>query len=198
MGGLGEAAPGAGGAGFGIDHDPGGLDEPTPQGRGQSESDAGRITAGVADDPGFPDFIPEKLGQAVDRLLMQRGIERVTAVPGFVGFRIVQPEIRTEIDERLARRVAGGGGFLGQPVGQGGEDQIAPGQHGLCRIAGEVAELPQGGIDRREGFPFKRNRPHCRDLDPGMGEEKTYELDAGITGRAEDTGLDHHATVLSV
>ena len=43
MGGLGEAAPGAGGAGFGIDHDPGGLDEPTPQGRGQSESDAGRI-----------------------------------------------------------------------------------------------------------------------------------------------------------
>lgn len=170
--------PAPGGAGFGIDHDPGGLDEPTPQGRGQSESDAGRITAGVADDPVFrissrkssagrrPPF-----DAARDRARHSR--TRFCRFPGSSSRKSAPRSMNALPAASQAAAVS-----WDSPWGRAAKTRSLRASTVFAESPGEVAELPQGGIDRREGFPFKRNRPHCRDLDPGMGEEKAYELDA--------------------
>ena len=73
------------------------LDQPRSGQRPQREQRRRGIAAGIGDEAGLADPFAIALGQAVDGIVQQLR-RRMPAVPQLVGGRIVQPEVRTEID----------------------------------------------------------------------------------------------------
>ena len=66
---------------------------------------AGRVAAGIGDEPRRLDLAAVDLGQAVDRLPLQLRRMVLVAVPARIGRRIGEPEIGGEIDHLGLRRL---------------------------------------------------------------------------------------------
>ena len=97
--------PRPGHAGLGVDHDLVGLDRLGLEQRDQRQLRAGRVAAGIGDEPRLLDLAPVDLDEAVDRLLLQLRRVMLMAVPLRIGRRIAQPEVGREVDDLGLRRL---------------------------------------------------------------------------------------------
>ena len=99
------AASRAGNAGLGIDDDRIILNDPLRDQRRQAQNTAGRIAAGIGQKPCGADLLPIPLAQPVYRFFGQKLLPMMLClIPLFIDCRILEPEIRTQINDLALRQ----------------------------------------------------------------------------------------------
>ena len=88
--------------------------------------------------------------QAVDGTGQKIGRRMVELVPARVVRRVVEPEIRTYVEQRRSARDDLGGHLRGHAVGQRGEDRVGLGDRLVDDESG-LAQVRMGGRDRSRG-----------------------------------------------
>ena len=190
QGALLEAAAGAGGAGFGVDHDIGRVDQSRADQRQQHQQGGRRVTAGAGDQPAPGDVVAIEFAQAVDRFRLQMRRPVRMAVPRGVGVHVAQPEIGRHVGD-LQMRGQAGDDFLGRAVGQAADDDVA-GVPVRLRDGHEIrqldhAEMREHGLHRLAGMPVGG---HQRDAQVRVGQDQAHEIGAGVAAGAEDADPD--------
>ncbi len=151
----------AGHARLGVDDDLVGIDGLGFEQRNQRQLGAGRVAAGIGDEPRRLDLVPINFGQAVDRSLLQFGREMLVAVPARIGGGIGEAEIGREVDDFGLRRPRHQilDDLLRRAVRQRAEREIEP------------ERLPIGVLDRGQ----RRQR---------IGRELRKDVGHGLAGAA--------------
>ena len=182
--------PGAGHAGFGVDHDLVRVDRARPQQWDQRKLRACRVAARIGDKPGFCDLGPVDLDQPVDGLFLQFGCRMLMVIPAHVGFR-GEAKIRRKVDHL-------GGGRPPQQV----FDDLLRGrmrqraEHEIERLADPVDCFERCKLGQGERRELRKHVAHLLACAPVGGErrnrharvpqEEPYALGTGVTGGAKN------------
>ncbi len=166
---------------------PWGGDQPGLQGRGQREGHRRRIAAGVRNQPGAADALPEQLRQAVGRLRVQLGMPEPAAVPLFVVLFALQAEVRAHVDEEPARLPALPRDLLRKPARQRGEHHVALLDDRVLLPADRVAQPGVRGVKLAQGPALKVFGAEGRNPRRRVAEQQPDQLGPGIARRAEDS-----------
>ena len=117
---------------------------------------------------------------------MQRLVRKRAAVPRFVRLFALETEIRAEIDERLALRVAFRRKVLRKTVRQRRKDHVALFDDLRLRAADEIAQAAVSGVYVRKRHALEAHRADRRELRRGMQVNQAADLRPGVSGCADN------------
>ena len=195
-------------AGLGVDHDLVRLDRLGLQQRHQRKLRAGRVAAGIGDEPRLLDLVAVNLDQAIDRLLLQLRRMMLVAVPARIGRGVVQPEIGAERSTTLVFGALARRSLMTFCVVACGSAQNT--RSSAAAFQSTLFDRDQRRqLERRE---LRKHRAHLlpgpavggeqRDLDTRMAQQQPHQFRAGIAGGAENAdfrfggGFSSHVSIL--
>ena len=191
MGALGKAAARPGHTRFGVDDDSRQLNQAICYRRRQSQRSPSRIAARIGNDPFSENILTEQLRQAVNRLFMELLVLIGSAVPFLIFFLAVQPEIRAQVNKRLAFLVTGFGQLLGKPMRQSGEYHVAFVHHLAGGFTNHIAQIEVGGIYLTDCLSLKADGADGRNLRLRMAQQQPHQLRAGVAGGSDNSRMYH-------
>ncbi len=171
-------------AALGIDHHVAQEARPGERGEGQ---DRGRgIAAGRADDPDRRPGERAQLGsvklrQAVHGARQQVRPGMLEAIPARIVGRILEPEVRAEVDHRGPLADEGRSPLDGRPMGQGQEDGVGS-RGGVIEAQGRPGEM---GVDGLDGFGAPPSPDETDQLHGWMPSKDADQLGSRVSSSAD-------------
>ena len=180
-----------------VDDQPARLDEAGGDERRERERRGRHVAAGCGDEPRPGERGAGELRQAVDREPeeFRRGVDE--AVPASVGRRVLQAEVRAEVDDERNHLHEPRHDRLRAPSGHGDEgDVTARARRRVGRLRRQTrvapAEAREEFADRRPGRRLGLGRD---DLEIGMRRQQSQQLGTEIPRRPDD-GRPHGMNIL--
>ncbi len=169
--------------------------------RQQQQQRRGRVAARTGDQPRPGDGVAVILGQAIDRLALERRRAVLVAVPFGVGVHVAQPEVGRHVDhlEPLGQRRDD---LLGGAVRQAADDHVAVVPVRVLDLdqVGQriAAEMREHALHRLAGVAVGG---HQGDARARVRHQKAHQIRAGVAAGAEDADpnvvllVSHHSPI---
>ncbi len=177
--------------GLGLDHDrDGGIDDSGPEERIEPDDGGGRHAARRGDPVGRADFLTVEFRHAVDEPAQRFEIVVLVAVPGWVTRRIVQAEVRTEVDDDRGN-VPHLGQLLHRDTVRKGEKEDIAGLEVRRGDELEISALAEVRMDRADELARISFGRHLLEADLRMTQQESDKLTPCISTATDDRDVQH-------
>ena len=170
------------------------ADETLLDDRGKREQRGGRVAAGVRNELRACDALPIKFRETVDGRLEQIRRGMFAAVPQSVLGRVVQPEVRRDVDDLHAVPHEREARFSRRHLGKRREHHIDAAGDLRLDGHGHAGEVRQRVAQRLSGLTAPGN---ADDLSLGVAVQDARKFDACVSGYVDDADL-HDVLILEL